>query len=152
MSSFEDFQTLPLSLYVYIYISLSLSLSLFSSLLFSFFLLSLSTYIYIYVEESKLGPKIAFFWVKTWSKFSLFFFFCFSEIFFFLQGEWDFLKKNEQKKTKNTIFWVKTWSNFVAQHTWTKFWLNLRPSFDSTFLLILGYFYLFEKMLKPLFL
>ena len=27
----------------------------------------------IYAVESKLGPKIAFFWVKTWSKFSLVF-------------------------------------------------------------------------------
>ena len=46
--------------------------------------------IYIYAVESKCGPRFAFFWVKMWSKFSLFFFFFFSKIFFFLQGEWDF--------------------------------------------------------------
>ena len=100
--------------------------------------------------------------VKTWSKnslflsqnlvqvFSFFSFFVFQKSSSFCR-ENEILKKNEQKKRpKKHHFWVKTWSNFVAQHTWTKFWLNLGPSFDSTFLLILGYFYLFEKMLKPL--
>ena len=98
---------------------------------------------YRYAVESKLGPKIAFFWVKTWSKFSLFFFFVFQKSSSFCR-ENEIFKKNEQKNKKNTIFWVKTWSNFVAQHTWTKFWLNIFANF--------WLFYLFEKMLKPLFL
>ena len=97
----------------------------------------------IYAVESKLGPKIAFFESKLGPSFLLFFFLCFSKIFFFLEGEWDFKEKRANKRQKNTISWVKTWSNYVAQHTWTKFWLNLGPSFDSTFLLIFGYFYLF---------
>ena len=93
--------------------------------------------------------------VKTWSKiclflsqnlvqvFSFFSFFVFHKTSSFCR-ENEILKKNEQKKDKkNAISWVKTWSNYVAQHTWTKFWLNLGPGFDSTILLIFGYFYLF---------
>ena len=93
--------------------------------------------------------------VKTWSKiclflsqnlvqvFSFFSFFVFQKSSSFCR-ENDILKKTEQKKRKKKhIFWVKTWSNFVAQHTWTRFWLNLGPGFDSTILLIFGYFYLF---------
>ena len=121
-------------------------------LLSLYLFLCISLYIYIYAVESKLGPKIAFFWVKTWSKFFSFFLVFQKSSSFCRENE--ILKKNEQKKRqkKTPFFWVKTWSNFVAQHTWTKFWLNLGPSFDSTFLLIFGYFYLFEKMPKPLFL
>ena len=113
-----------------------------------------TAYIYIYICCR----------VKTWSKnshflsqnlvqvFSFFSFFVFQKSSSFCRAN-EIFKKNEQKKEKlKHFFWVKTWSNFVAQHTWTKFWRNLGPSFDSTFLLILGYFYLFEKMLKPLFL
>ena len=109
-------------------------------------------HIYIYAVESKLGPKIAFFWVKTWSNFSLFFFVFQKYSSFCRENEIKKKKKRAKKKTKKThFFWVKSWSNFVAQHTWTTFWLNLGLSFDSTFLLIFGYFDLFEKMLKPLF-
>ena len=85
--------------------------------------------------------------VKTWSKNCLFlsqnlvqssqfflFFVFFSKILFFLQGEWDLKEKRpKQRLKKHTFVWVKTWSNYVAQHAWTKFWLNLGPSFDSTF-------------------
>ena len=65
----------------------------------------------------KLGPSFLFF-------FSL----------FFLQKK--VFKKSE--KRPKLPFWVKTWSNYAAQHTWTKFWLNLGPSFDSTFLTLFG--------------
>ena len=89
--------------------------------------------------------------VKTWSKnslslsqslvqiFSVFSFFVFL-IFFSLQGEWDFEEHEQTKDKKTHFFGVNTWSNSVAQHTWTKFWLNLGSSFDSTFLLTSGRF------------
>ena len=52
-------------------------------------------YIYIYAVESKLGPKIAFFWVKTWSNFSLFFFVFQKSSSFCRENE--IFKKNEPK-------------------------------------------------------
>ena len=57
-------------------------------------------------------------------------------IFFFLQGEWNFQNKGPKRKLRTTISWVKTWSNYVAQHTWTNCWLNL--------LTFLGQFWLFK--------
>ena len=103
-------------------------------------------HIYIYAVESKLGPKIAFFWVKTWSKFSLFFLFLFFQKSSSFCRENDILKKNEQKKRqKKTPFFESKLGPILLRNI-------LGPSLDSTFLLILGYFYLFEKMLKPLFL
>ena len=78
--------------------------------------------------------------VKTWSKNSLFlsqnlvqFFSVFS--FSVFQKSSSFCRENEilkitsKKWLNNTFFCVKTWSNYVAQHTWTKFWLNLGPRF-----------------------
>ena len=105
-------------------------------------------HIYIYVVESKLGPKIAFFWVKTWSKS----FFVFSKLFFLLQGEWDFSKKRKKNKTNMTLFLRQnlvqlcctTCLDQVLTQPWTKFWLNL---FD-----IFGPFSIFQNILKPLFL
>ena len=87
-------------------------------------------HIYIYAVESKLGPKMPF---SSFTKSSSF---C---------REWDF--PNKWRKRQITIVWVKTWSDYIAQHVWTKFWLNLGPSFDSTFLTFLA----FQKMPKPLF-
>ena len=52
---------------------------------------NITLYIYVYIcmyaVESKLGPKIAFFESKLGPFFLCFFVFCFSKIFFFLQGE-----------------------------------------------------------------
>ena len=102
--------------------------------------------IYIYMRcRVNIWSKNSLFWVKTWSKYSLFFFFVFQKSSSFCRENEIFKKNEHKKKRKKHFFWVKTWSNFVAQHTWTKFWRNLGPSFDSTFLLIFGYFYLFEK-------
>ena len=62
----------------------------------------------------------------------------FSKIFFFLQGEWDF-KENEQKqRSKKTHFFESKLGPIMLRNM-------LGPSFDSTFLLIFEYFYLFEK-------
>ena len=61
-------------------------------------------------------------------------------------GRMSFSKANRKKKTKITIF--KIWSNYVMQHIWTKFWLNLGPSLDSTFLTFLAFF---QNMPKALF-
>ena len=99
---------------------------------------------------SKLGPKIAFLWVKIGPGFLLFFLLCLSKIALFLQNE--IFQKNIWRKNKTKIarFWVKTWSNYVARHAWTKFWRNLGPSFDSTFLTFWLFFH-FQDMLKPLF-
>ena len=63
-----------------------------------------------------------------------------------IQGNYIYIYCRVKTWSKNTLFWVKTWSNYVAQHTWTKFWRNLEPSFDSTF----GPFFLFQNMLKQL--
>ena len=76
-------------------------------------------YIYIYAVESKICPKIALFWVNNLSKCSFVCPFSASKILFFLQGEWDFQKK------QNYHFWVKNLSNYIAQPTWTDFWLNI---------------------------
>ena len=84
---------------------------------------------------------MAFLWGKTWSKFSSFVLFLFSNIFFSLQGEWDFSKKwRKGRRQKLPFFWVKTWSNYVAQHAWTKFWPILGPSLDSSCLTLFGLF------------
>ena len=61
----------------------------------------------------------------------------------FWRGKWDFLRRKD--KTIVTLFWVKPWSNYVAQHAWTKFWLNLGPSFHSTFLTFLGHSFPFSN-------
>ena len=104
----------------------------------SFYLyLSLSLYIYIYAVESKLGPKIAFFWVKTWSKFSLFVPFLFFENILLLQGEWVFKEKRAKKRTKKTPFLSQnlvqfccaTYLDQVLTQPWTKFWLNMFANF-----------------------
>ena len=55
-------------------------------------------YIYIYIVESRIGSRVAIFWVKNWSKVSSFS--CFRKLFFFLQGDWDFSKKEKTKKVK----------------------------------------------------
>ena len=63
-----------------------------------------SIYIYIYIYiccRAKIGPKITVDWVKHWSKFS-FFPFWFSKVFFFLQGEWDFLEDKHTIVESNT--------------------------------------------------
>ena len=139
------FFSLSLSIYI---LPLSVSLSLSSDPFLSSFLyfsslsicLCLSLYIYICCR------------VKTWSKNSLFLSQNLVQVFFFKNPLLSAVrmtffrktrKKRKTKKKKKHIFWVKTWSNFVAQHTWTRFWLNLGPDFDSTLFVILGYFYLF---------
>ena len=100
------------------------------------------TYIYIYICcRVKTWSKTSLFCVKTWSKFSLFFLFLFFKNLLLSAWRMRFLRKTSKKKRKKHFFFcVKSWSNFVAQHTWTKFWRNLGPSFDATFLLIFGYF------------
>ena len=80
--------------------------------------------------------------------------FCFSLFLFFKNillsaGRMKFFKKI---KKNNTIFCVENPSNYVAQHTWTDFQRNLGRIFNSTILLILGLFFLFEEVPKPLFL
>ena len=88
--------------------------------------------------------------VKTWSKnslflsqnlvqvFSVFFFFCFSKIFFFLQGEMRFLRKTSQKKEKKKNIFLSqnlvqlccaTYLDQVLTQPWTKFWLNIFANF-----------------------
>ena len=94
--------------------------------------------------------------VKTWSKNSrflsedlvqvfLFFLFCFSFSKIFSFSRENEITKNiwRKKRHKLPFSWVKTWSNYVARHTWTKFWLNLGPSVDSTFLTFFGLFSFF---------
>ena len=105
--------------------------------------------IYKEAVESKLCPKSASVWVKDLSKSS----FCFPYLFFrnllLSAGKMRFFKA-KQKNDKNTIFWVKNLSNYVAQHTWTDFWLNLGQIFDSTYFTFLALFLLAQNMLKPL--
>ena len=100
--------------------------------------------IYIYIVESKVGRRFALFGqtlVQDFFSFS----FCFSQIFFFVQGEWDFQTKGRNWQCS----WVKNWSNYVAQHPWTSFWLLLGPVFDSGKLTFLGHFWWLQSMLKP---
>ena len=97
-------------------------------------------HIYIYAVESKLGPQMAFFESKLGPIVLCFLCFYFQK-YFLSAGRMRF----SQKKRKLPFFWVKTWSNFVAQHTWTKFWLNLGPSFDSTFLAVWGHFSFYKR-------
>ena len=105
-----------MSIYIYIYIYLS---------------------IYIYAVESKLGPKIAFFLVKTWSNFSQFFLFSFFKNILLSAGRMRFLKKNEQNKNKKNIFLSQnlvqfccaTYLDQVLTQPWTKFWLNIFANF-----------------------
>ena len=111
----------------------------------------LCIHIYIYAVESKLGPKIAFFWVKTWSKFSSFFLCCVSKIFLLSAGRMRCFKTSEEKKDKNypvlsqnlVQLCCATYLDQVLMQPWTKFWLNL---FD-----ICGPFFIFHNMLKPQF-
>ena len=85
-----------------------------------------------------------------WSKFSSCFFF-FKNLLL-SAGRMRISKKNEEnKKTQITLFWVNIWSNYVAQHAWTKSWLNLGSSLDSFFLTFWGPLFIDKKMLKPLF-
>ena len=80
----------------------------------------------------RLGPKKAFFRVKTWSKFS----FPLFKIFFFLKGEWYF-EKISRKQDKNYLFLSQnlvqlccaTYLDQVLTQPWTKFWLNLFDMF-----------------------
>ena len=72
-------------------------------------------YIEIYAVESKLGPKIAFFWVKTWSNFSLFLVFLFFKYL---------LCKENEIFTKQMNFESKLGPILLRN--------ILGPSFDST--------------------
>ena len=65
--------------------------------------------------ESKLGPS----------------FLCCSFYLLLSAGEWDFQKTIGKKN--NYFFWVKIWSHYVAQHAWTKFWLNFGPNLPIFF-------------------
>ena len=102
-------------------------------------------YIYMCVVESKLGPKMPFSGgqrlVQVLLSFSICVFF-FKNLLLSAERMTSFQKKEE--KTNITICWVKTWSNYVVHHSWTKFWPNLGPSFDSTFLTFLAFFPFFK--------
>ena len=89
-----------------------------------------SNYVAQYAVESKPGPKIAFFWVKTWSKFFYFIFFVFQKSSSFC-SENDIFQKNEKKRKKNTFlsqnlvqFCCATYLDQVLTQPWTRFWLN----------------------------
>ena len=81
-------------------------------------------YIYIYAVELITWPSkvnnlaICFFFI--------FFvvFCCFSKIFFFLQGEWDFWKKTSFNKKSVKKVELITWPSF-----WAKFWPKKWPSY-----------------------
>ena len=100
--------------------------------------------IYIYIENpSKNCPFLSWKSVQHLP----FFCFCFSTIFSFCRENEIFQKKKKKKKTRKekTIFCVENPSNYVAQHTWTDFQRNLGRIYNSTILLILGLFFLFES-------
>ena len=96
-----------------------------------------------YAVESELGPKVA---SKLGPSFLLFFlFFVLFKNHLLCAGRMKFFKESqERRRQKWPVFWVKTWCSCVAQHTWTKFWRNLGPSFDSTFLTFLALFSFFR--------
>ena len=99
--------------------------------------------IHVYAVELKIRPKIALFELKIRPKFSFFFCFCFSKIFFFLQGEWDFSKKIKEKKEKKNYFlrWKSvqlccaTYLDGFSTQPWTDFQLNNFVNFGPFFLL-----------------
>ena len=99
-------------------------------------------HIYIYAVASKLGPKIALFWVKTWSNFSLFFLFLFFKNPLLSAGKMRCLRKTSKKeKQKHTFFASKLGPillrDQVLTQPWTKFWRNI---FASCWV-----FYLFQR-------
>ena len=102
----------PCSIYIYIYIYVYIC-------------------IYVYAVESKLGPKIAFSWVKTWSNFSLFSFFFKNPLL--SAGRMRFLRKRAKKREKKKKLFLRqnlvqfcctTYLDQVLTQPWTKFWLN----------------------------
>ena len=95
--------------------------------------------------------------VKFWSKNSLVLNQNLVQVVFLLSSfvvhkSYSFCRENEifqkhlkKKEDKLYPIWVKAWSNYAAQHTWTKFWRNIGPSFDSTFLSFLALVSFFKK-------
>ena len=100
-----------------------------------FWLYSIYIYIYMRAVESKICPRFAFLSQKS-VQFLLFFLF-FKDILL-SAGKRDFFGR--ANKTKKPCLWVENLSNYVAQHTWTDFWLNLAQMFDSTFFTCLAHF------------
>ena len=94
-------------------------------------------YIYIYIccRVKTLSKNGLFLSQNLVQVFSFFFFFCFSKIFFFLQGE--ILKKNAQKQRQKTPFLSQnlvqfccaTYLDQVLTQPWTKLWLNIFANF-----------------------
>ena len=77
-------------------------------------------HIFLYAVESKLGPKITFCWVKTWSNFS-YFPFCLKNLLSAGRMRFSEKRKNWQNLP---FFWVTTWSSMLRN--------MLGPSLDST--------------------
>ena len=110
-------------------------------------------YIYIYAVESKPGPRFAFFWVKTWSKFSLFFFFVFQKSSSFCRENEILKKKRAKKKTKKKTPFLESKPGPIMLRN------MLGPGFDSTldqvltqhFCYFLGIFTCFKRCRNPYF-